>query len=91
MSTEPDRQDPSLGQELRHWGRSSLEDLADELRTAMVFLAAMVPAGAVGYLVAGGVGAVVGALTGAVLVGVWLVVGAVWSIVQAVRRRRRRE
>ncbi|KRF37675.1 hypothetical protein ASG94_10380 [Nocardioides sp. Soil805] len=69
------------------WGRSALGDLADEARYAAVFLAVMVPAGVIGYLVDGGAGAVVGAIVGAALVFAWMVLSVAWSLVGRLRGR----
>jgi ABC-type transport system involved in cytochrome c biogenesis permease subunit len=91
---EPDEQarDESLGTEMAHWGREGLRDLGEDLKIVLVFLAAMVPAGVVGYLVAGGQGAFVGAIAGGVLLVVVLVAIQSWRAARGAHRwwRRRR-
>jgi hypothetical protein len=91
---EPDEQarDESLGKEMAHWGREGLRDLGEDLKIALVFLAVMVPAGVVGYLVAGGTGAFYGAIAGGVGLVVVLVTVQAWRTARGARRwwRRRR-
>ena len=84
--------DQTLGKEMTHWAREGLHDLAEDLQIVLVFLAVMVPAGVVGYLVAGGQGAFIGAIAGGVGLVVVLVAIQAWRSVRGARRwwRRRR-
>lgn len=73
--------------ETRQFLRMFGDDIADEVKYAAMFLVAMVPAGLIGYLVAGGGGAVVGAIAGAGLVIAYIVVSVAWEMLGVVRRR----
>lgn len=83
----PERGPDDRESTLRWWLRSSGDDLADETRSATLFAAVMVPAAAIGYLVDGGRGAVVGAILGGALVVLWMVLSTAWSAARALRRR----
>jgi hypothetical protein len=82
---EPAR-DESLGKEMAHWGREGLRDLGEDLGIVLIFLAVMVPAGVVGYVVAGGEGAFYGAIAGGVGLVVVLVVVQAWRTFRGARR-----
>ncbi|WP_107773864.1 hypothetical protein [Nocardioides sediminis] len=85
---EPDEQarDESLGTEMARWGREGLRDLGEDLKIALVFLAVILPAGVVGYLVAGGAGAFYGAIAGGVGLVVVLVAIQAWRTARGARR-----
>lgn len=84
-------QDGSLGKELRHWGREALSDLADGIRTGLLFAAVMVPCAVIGYLIGDGEGLLIGLVAGFVLTWAGIIVIGVTQRVSSLRRRNSRD
>lgn len=83
MTEREDNQPSETRQILRMFG----DDIGDELKFVAVFLVVMVPAGVIGYLVNGSNGAFYGAIAGAALVVVAMVLYGARLVLGWLRRR----
>ncbi|MEO5664251.1 MAG: hypothetical protein ABIR39_13290 [Nocardioides sp.] len=83
MTEREDNRPSETRQILRMFG----DDIGDELKFVALFLVVMVPAGLIGYLVNGSDGAISGAIAGAALVVVVMVLYAVRLAVGWLRGR----